>query len=53
MVEKKPLKIVYCASALYMAGGEERVLTLKANYLADVLGYEVIVRRKKGRKTAE
>lgn len=43
MVEKKPLKIVYCASALYMAGGEERVLTLKANYLADVLGYDVTI----------
>jgi glycosyltransferase involved in cell wall biosynthesis len=26
-----------------MAGGEERVLTLKANYLADVLGYDVTI----------
>ncbi len=31
----KPLKIVYCTPALYMAGGVERVLTLKANYFAE------------------
>lgn len=43
MADKKPLKIVYCTPALYMAGGEERVLTLKANYLADVLGFDVTI----------
>ena len=43
MDEKRPLKIVYCTPALYMAGGEERVLTLKANYLADVFGYDVTI----------
>ncbi len=29
--------------SLYIAGGMERVLTLKANYLADVLGYEIYI----------
>ena len=28
----KKLKLVYVTPALYMAGGVERVLTLKANY---------------------
>jgi len=37
------LKIVYCTPALYMAGGVERVLTLKANYMADVLGYDITI----------
>ncbi|MCF0187210.1 MAG: glycosyltransferase family 4 protein, partial [Bacteroidaceae bacterium] len=36
-------KIVYCTPSLYIAGGVERVLTTKANYLADVLGYEVYI----------
>lgn len=36
-------KIVYCTPALYMAGGVERVLTLKANYMAETLGYDVTV----------
>lgn len=40
---QKPLKLVYCTPALYMAGGAERVLTLKANYLADHLGYDVTI----------
>lgn len=36
-------KIVYCTPALYMAGGEERILSLKASYFADVLGYDVTI----------
>ena len=36
-------KIVYCIPGLYMAGGMERVLTLKANYFADVLGYDITI----------
>lgn len=36
-------KIVYCTPGLYMAGGMERVLTLKANYFADTLGYDVTI----------
>ncbi len=37
------MKIAYCIPGLYNSGGMERVLTLKANYFADVLGYDVIV----------
>lgn len=37
----KQYKIVYCTPALYMAGGVERVLTLKANYFADHFGYDI------------
>ena len=36
-------KIVYCTPGLYMAGGMERVLTLKANYFADYFGYDVTI----------
>ena len=36
-------KIVYCTPGLYMAGGMERVLTLKANYFADHFGYDVTI----------
>ena len=43
MVINKRYKIVYCTPALYMAGGVERVLSLKANYFADVLGYDVTI----------
>lgn len=39
----KSYKIVYCTPGLYMAGGMERVLTLKANYFADVFGYDVTI----------
>lgn len=45
------MKIAYCIHALNLSGGIERVLTTKANYLADVLGYEVhiITARQKSR----
>ena len=36
-------KIVYCTPSLYMAGGVERVLTLKANYFAEKYGYDVTI----------
>lgn len=39
----RPLKIVYCTPALYMAGGVERVLTLKANYFSDHFGYDITI----------
>lgn len=42
-MEQKPLKIVYLTPALYMAGGVERVLTLKANYFAEHFGYEITI----------
>ena len=38
-----PLKLVYITPALYMAGGVERVLTLKANYFADHFGYDITI----------
>lgn len=36
-------KIVYCTPALYMAGGVERALTLKANYFAEHYGYDITI----------
>lgn len=43
MFDYKKYKIVYCTPALYMAGGVERVLTLKANYFAEYFGYDVTI----------
>lgn len=37
------MKIVYYIPSLFIAGGLERVITAKANYLADILGYEVTI----------
>lgn len=42
-MSNRPLKIVYCTPALYMAGGVERVLTLKANYFAEHFGYDITI----------
>jgi len=42
-MEKAPLKLVYVTPALYMAGGVERVLTLKANYFAEHFGYDITI----------
>ena len=39
----KKYKIAYCTPSLYLAGGVERVLTTKANYFADVLGYDIYI----------
>ena len=39
----KQYRIVYCTPALYMAGGVERVLTLKANYFAEQFGYDITI----------
>ncbi|MBQ8360994.1 MAG: glycosyltransferase family 4 protein [Bacteroidaceae bacterium] len=36
-------RIAYCTPSLYIAGGVERVLVTKANYFADVLGYEIYI----------
>lgn len=36
-------RIAYCTPSLYIAGGIERVLTTKMNYLADEAGYDVWV----------
>ena len=43
MAEDRRYKIVYCTPALYMAGGVERVLTLKANYFAEHYGYDITI----------
>ena len=37
------LKLVYITPALYMAGGVERVLTLKGNYFAEHFGYDITI----------
>ncbi|MBR1548852.1 MAG: glycosyltransferase family 4 protein [Prevotella sp.] len=37
------LRIVYVTPALYMAGGVERVLTMKANYFAEQYGYDIVI----------
>lgn len=42
-MENKSLKIVYVTPALYMAGGVERVLTLKANFFAEHFGYDITI----------
>lgn len=39
----KQYKIVYCIPSLYMAGGVERVVTLKANYFAENFGYDITI----------
>jgi len=39
----KAYKIVYCTPALYMAGGVERVLTLKGNFFAEHFGYDITI----------
>ena len=49
MTKDKKYKIVYCTPALYMAGGVERVLTLKANYFAEQLGYDITILLTEGR----
>lgn len=37
------MKIVYCIPSLHNSGGMERVLTVKANYLAEVHGWDVTI----------
>jgi len=34
---QEKIKIVYCLPSLYIPGGMERVLTIKANYFAEKL----------------
>lgn len=40
---EKKIKIAYCIPLLNRASGMERVLTIKANYLAEKLGYNVTI----------
>jgi glycosyltransferase involved in cell wall biosynthesis len=37
------MKLLYCIPALYHAGGMERVLTLKANFLASQQNYDITI----------
>ena len=37
------MKIVYCIPQIYRPGGIERIVSIKANYLVERLGYEVII----------
>lgn len=48
----KKIKIAYCIPSLYYPSGMERVLTLKANYFVENLGYEIhiILTDGKGKK---
>ena len=46
----KKYKVVYCTPALYSAGGTERVVSFKANYFAEQLGYDVTIIVTEGNK---
>jgi len=39
----KPIKLLYCLPSLHLVGGMEKVLTIKANYFAEKLGYQVTI----------
>ena len=43
MEDSNKRRIAYCIPSLATHGGMERVLTLKANYLADIAGYDVYI----------
>jgi glycosyltransferase involved in cell wall biosynthesis len=45
----RPYKIVFCTPALYSAGGVERIVSFKANYFAEQLGYDVTIIVTEGR----
>ena len=42
-MNKHKYKIVYCAPAIYSAGGVERIVSVKASYFADVFDYDVTI----------
>ncbi len=42
-MNSKPYKIVFCTPALYSTGGVERVVSYKASYFAEQLGYDVTI----------
>lgn len=42
-------KIVYCTPALYSAGGVERIVSYKASYFAEQLGYDITIIVTEGR----
>lgn len=44
------MKVIYLYPTMHNAGGIERVLTVKLNYLADILNYEIILVNYRQRK---
>lgn len=48
-MSSKPYIIVYCTPALYSAGGVERIVSFKASYFAEQLGYDVTIIVTEGR----
>ena len=49
-MDGKTLKVVFCTPALYSAGGTERVVSVKADYFAEHLGYDVTIIVTEGNK---
>lgn len=49
MMITRPYKIVFCTPALYSAGGVERVVSYKASFFAEQLGYDVTIIVTEGR----
>lgn len=43
MIRHEKYRIVICTPAIYSAGGVERVVTVKANFFAEKLGYDVTI----------
>ena len=37
------MKVIYCLPQLFMPGGIERICTIKANYFADILNWDVVI----------
>ncbi len=52
MLSSRPYKIVFCTPALYSAGGVERVVSYKASYFAEQLGYDVTIIVTEGKRGA-
>lgn len=43
MINNSKYRIVICTPAIYSAGGVERVVSVKANYFAELYGYDVTI----------
>ena len=48
-MNSRPYKIVFCTPALYSTGGVERVVSYKASFFAEQLGYDVTIIVTEGR----
>ena len=49
MTSTRPYSIVFCTPALYSSGGVERVVSFKASFFAEQLGYDVTIIVTEGR----